>query len=89
VKETERGSLGERVAVLGDISYSSYLLHFPLQLLATSVAVLAGLDRAMFLRVPVLAGFFVVLAVLSYASYALFERPAQSLLRARLLAAPQ
>ena len=81
LKGVKPGELKLTGAVLGDISYSSYLLHFPLQLMAASVVVLAGLDRSSFLSVPVLAGFFLVLAALSYASYALLERPAQSFLR--------
>ncbi|HEU0300260.1 MAG TPA: acyltransferase [Longimicrobium sp.] len=87
VAETVRGSLGKRVAFLGDISYSSYLLHFPLQLVWLHAAALLGMGSAIFLRPATLILFFAVLIPLSLASYHYFERPAQRFLRSRLHAA--
>lgn len=83
LNEALRGSLGKRLAFLGDISYSSYLLHFPLQLVIAMVWVWLGLDRALFYSPWLLAAFFGVLISLSLASYHYLERPAQRLLRQR------
>ena len=82
--EHGRGSPLPGVAWLGQISYSAYLIHFPLQL----VFVLAGLaipDLAAggnFYRSPAsLALFFVALIPLSLASYWWFELPTQRAIR--------
>jgi peptidoglycan/LPS O-acetylase OafA/YrhL len=47
--ETGRGTLGRRLSFLGDISYSSYLLHFPLQMTCVFFAQALGLPRSVFL----------------------------------------
>lgn len=79
--EVKRGSLGKRLAFLGDISYSSYLLHFPLQIV---VLYLAGSDTVF--KTPLaLICFYAVLLPLSLSSYKFLERPCQSLLRSWLL----
>lgn len=83
--ETRRGTLGRRIAVLGDVSYSSYLLHFPLQLIIAIIASLAGLDRLVFYSRAMLLVFFALLLPLSYLSFCCFERPAQAYLRKRWL----
>jgi peptidoglycan/LPS O-acetylase OafA/YrhL len=82
--ETRLKYQAHRFAWLGEISYSSYLLHFPLQLsLVTAASYLGiGLDpssRALFLM------FFVVLILVSLLSFRKFERPVQSYLRNRFL----
>jgi peptidoglycan/LPS O-acetylase OafA/YrhL len=82
--ETRRGSLGRRVALLGDLSYSSYLLHFPLQLGVAIVALSFGVPRAVFLSPWTLLGFFALVLAVSLASHRLFEVPAQRWLRERL-----
>ena len=79
--ETHRGPLGARVAILGDISYSSYLWHFPLQLLATLVVVAAGLSPGVFLSPVTLLLFFAALIAVSAASHRYLEMPAQRALR--------
>ncbi len=81
--ETRRGTLGKRVAVLGDISYSSYLLHFPLQLALLLGATALGI-HARYGSAWLLLAFLVVLAALSLASYRCFEMPVQAALRERL-----
>ncbi len=85
--ETRRGTLGRRLAILGDISYSTYLLHFPLQILFMIAAFALGISTAFFSTLPALLLFFSVLIVLSLASHHFLERPAQSFLRSRLLPA--
>lgn len=74
-----------RAAALGDMSYSSYLLHFPLQMLAVGIATLAGVERSAFHSPWMLAAFIGVLLAASFASHRLFEMPAQRALRTRAL----
>ena len=81
--ETRRGPMGERWAWLGDISYSSYLLHFPLQLTCLAIIFALGYSTDVFLHPAALVGFFAVLIPLSYATYRWFERPAMRTLRRR------
>ncbi len=85
VVETRRGPVGKSVALLGDISYSSYLLHFPLQLAFVSIATGLGLSRAIFLSPYVFTGFFCALFLVSLASFRYLESPLQLALRRRLL----
>jgi peptidoglycan/LPS O-acetylase OafA/YrhL len=87
--ETCRGSLGRRFAVLGDISYSTYLLHFPLQMGFLLAARGLGLSGSVFSSPLTLMLFFLVLIPLSLASHYWFERPMQSFLRKKLLPARQ
>ena len=83
--ETQRGTLAKRLAVLGDISYSSYLLHFPLQLLFAGVVLTSSAQVSFFYSPWALLLFFLVLIPLSLCCYKYFERPSQSLIRARAL----
>lgn len=85
VCEAFRGTLGKRVAFLGNISYSVYLIHFPLQLLFMLGAFAFAIPRETFYSPWVLLAFFCVLILLGLCSYEFFERPAQKLLRAKLL----
>ena len=82
VLETRHGTIARHVAVLGDVSYSSYLLHFPLQLLCVLLLVTAGIAPSILLSRAFMVGFFAVLLLLSFASYRWFERPVQRRLRA-------
>lgn len=83
--ETKRGTLGRRLAFLGDISYSSYLLHFPMQLLFVFATLSFAVPRAAFLSPLAYVLFFSALIATSLASYHWLERPAQSGLRRHLL----
>jgi peptidoglycan/LPS O-acetylase OafA/YrhL len=65
---------------LGDISYSTYLLHFPLVL----VAMLLGLSRYAPSRIFFVT-FLAILIALSLASFHSFEYPMQQFLRRNLL----
>ena len=82
VLETRHGTIARYVAILGDVSYSSYLLHFPLQLLAVLLLMTAGIEPSILVSRPFMLGFFAVLLLVSYASYRWFERPIQLRLRA-------
>ena len=79
--ETRRGTLGRRLAFLGDVSYSSYLLHFPLQLAVVIAFARGGGDAAVFYSRGFMAAFFAVLLLLALCSYHFFEMPAQRLMR--------
>jgi peptidoglycan/LPS O-acetylase OafA/YrhL len=78
--ETENGPVWKRLSFIGDISYSSYLLHFPLQL---AVACLVGVfyEKTIYYSPYFLIGFFLVLIAVSLASYRYLEMPAQKFLR--------
>jgi peptidoglycan/LPS O-acetylase OafA/YrhL len=68
-------------AAIGDISYSSYLLHFPLQLAFAMIVDHLGYDRTYFYSPWMLAMFMAVLIPLSFASHRLFELPMQHIIR--------
>jgi len=69
---------------IGDISYSSYLIHFPLQILFVLVFSWIGLTNAAFYSPWALLAFFLVLIPMSLASFHFLERPAQKAIRGRL-----
>jgi len=83
VLETQHGELLRRAAFLGDVSYSSYLLHFPLQMLAVAAVAALGVDRGVFYSPWALAAFIAVLLAVSFASHRFLELPAQRALRRR------
>jgi peptidoglycan/LPS O-acetylase OafA/YrhL len=73
-------------AWIGDISYASYLLHFPLQILFVLLLDNLGFTRAVFQQPWVMLLFFALLVPLSLACHQWIERPTQRYLRAKLLA---
>jgi peptidoglycan/LPS O-acetylase OafA/YrhL len=81
--ETQRAGFLRRLAWLGDISYASYLLHFPLQLAALGMVGALGFGREVFYSPWTLAAFIALLLAASLASHRLFEMPAQRALRKR------
>ena len=83
--ETKKGSLGKKFALIGDISYSTYLIHFPMQLFLASIAVIFNLDKSLFFTHWFMVLFFTVLFLVSLISHKLFEIPIQNYLRRRLL----
>jgi len=70
---------------LGDISYSTYLIHFPLQLGCVLLAAPLALPLQFFMQGWVMIAFYVALIALGAASYHWFERPAQSWIRSHAL----
>lgn len=82
--ESTSGRRFVRLAFLGDISYSTYLLHFPLQLFVVLLALHFGLMPAFFMQSWAMLAFLAALIGLGTLSYRYFERPAQDLLRGRV-----
>ncbi len=77
-----RHGLGKRYRLVGDITYATYLLHFPLQLLiiGCATALAPGIDY----RSPqFFFAFFAALIGISIVVYRRFELPAQRYLRRR------
>jgi peptidoglycan/LPS O-acetylase OafA/YrhL len=87
--EAQRGAVGKKLSFLGDISYSSYLWHFPLQLLVMLPVVALGIDRSVFYSPLALVAFLGLLIAVSLASFHYLELPAQRSLRRAWGAVPR
>jgi peptidoglycan/LPS O-acetylase OafA/YrhL len=74
------GAVTRRLQWLGDISYSSYLLHFPLQLTLAA----SGL-KINYASPNTLLGFLAMLVAISLASFHWFERPVMNAVRSRVV----
>jgi peptidoglycan/LPS O-acetylase OafA/YrhL len=77
------GASWQRLSFLGDISYSTYLLHFPMQLALALVAAQHDLGPETFENVPALVLFYIVLIGVGALSFRFFERPMQNWLRGK------
>jgi peptidoglycan/LPS O-acetylase OafA/YrhL len=66
---------------LGDISYSTYLIHFPLQLTLALLAARFAWTPETFMQGWVMLAFYAVLIGLGALSYRYFERPMRTLIR--------
>jgi peptidoglycan/LPS O-acetylase OafA/YrhL len=69
---------------LGSISYSSYLLHFPLQLLLALAVVYGIAPRTVYANGVIFAAYFASVLALSTLSYYAFEIPVQRWLRRQM-----
>lgn len=69
----------------GNLTYSSYLLHFPLQLAAVIFVCALGYDESVFKSTLALGVFLLLLFSLSLVAYHFVERPLQDLFRVVLL----
>lgn len=76
-----RPELMKSFGKLGDMSYSSYLLHFPLQIIFAMVMDVLGYSRDVFYNPWMLVMFMAVLIPLSFASHTFFEAPLQRRIR--------
>ena len=71
--------LGRKISVIGDLTYSTYLLHFPLQLII--IGFIQHFDYNLFLGKTFFIIFFIVLLLLSHITYKYFELPSQKYIR--------
>ena len=69
------------LSFFGDISYSAYLLHFPLQLVLVLMALRFGWTPMAFMTPLAILGFFALLIAIATASHYGFERPLQNIIR--------
>ncbi|MFX8616630.1 hypothetical protein ABTM15_20390, partial [Acinetobacter baumannii] len=65
-------------ARLGNATYSSYLIHFPIQLAAVIIVDALGLPRSVFLSPFAVVGYLVLSIGGGLLIYHYFEMPAQS-----------
>ncbi len=79
--EIDRGSILKRLSWIGDITYSSYLLHFPLQLLFALAVSYGIINPKFYLQLNYLILFYLILIPLSYIVHQKFERPMQKAIR--------
>jgi peptidoglycan/LPS O-acetylase OafA/YrhL len=79
-----RHNLGRSCRIIGDITYSTYLIHFPLQILIIYMASICGFSIP-YQSPFVLVLFLVTLLTISIPTHYLFERSAQSFFRKLLL----
>jgi peptidoglycan/LPS O-acetylase OafA/YrhL len=70
-----------RLAPFGNLTYSSYLIHFPLQLAIVSIVDWLGIGRTAFLSPVVFISYTVTTFILAAAVYHAFEAPAQNAIR--------
>lgn len=80
--DTRANQIGSRIAFIGNMGYSSYLLHFPLQI---AFVLLLGNDLRLYSLPATFLTFFFVLVILSLVSYEYFERPVQNAIRRKFL----
>lgn len=71
------------LAYLGEISYSVYMLHFPVQLLMTTSDEIYGLKLARS-SIEFFFAYAAITIVFSAVSFHFFERPVQALIRGRI-----
>ena len=83
--EIQKKASYKSIAWIGDITYSSYLIHFPLQIVAGILLIQMSLGSSFYLRSEFLVGFMVVLFALSLATYRYFEMPAQRWVRQKFM----
>ncbi len=79
--EMKSGSILRRFAFLGNATYASYLMHFPIQLGMVIFLDAVGFSRTVFFSHVALVVYLAVVIGISLAVFHLFELPAQGWLR--------
>ena len=79
--EINKGDFLKPISWIGNITYSSYLLHFPLQLVFVLGVSFGILNFDFYFNSSYLLVFFVLLISLSYITFIGFERPVQNFIR--------
>jgi peptidoglycan/LPS O-acetylase OafA/YrhL len=79
--ELKAGLFLKHLAFLGNATYSSYLLHFPIQLGMVSIVDALGYSRTIFLMPVVFVTYLSLVIGTSLAVYRVFEHPAQRWIR--------
>ena len=82
--ETWLKPITSKLARIGDISYSSYLLHFPLQLVFVIAVDGLSMDRQMFYSNRTFVVFILILIPMCLMCHRYFEVPVQRAIRASL-----
>lgn len=77
-----RWKFGKRLSLLGDISYSMYLIHFPLQLAVVILVIRMKVYPSVYYSPIFFVLFITVLVLLSIGSHKYLEMPAQRWIRA-------
>lgn len=77
--------LGSKVRVVGDLTYSTYLLHIPVQISTLIILESLGVDRAVVSSVWFFAGFLIVVFVISHFSFKYLETPSRVAIRDYML----
>lgn len=75
------GGLYRFLSRFGDISYATYMLHFPLQIVVALIVLHSGLGTSVFEHDLTLIAFYVVLIALGALVWRYFELPVQQCLR--------
>jgi peptidoglycan/LPS O-acetylase OafA/YrhL len=79
----EKFSFKNLFKILGNLTYSLYLLHFPLQLFIILVFNIFLISSSIFISKYFFFIFFIVLFVISYLSYKFYEYPLNKLIRSK------
>lgn len=82
--ETQKKNFGKNIAMIGNWSYSLYLIHFPLQLVIVCISKSFGFNDTIYHSTAFCMAFFVLLISLSNYSYKYIEVPARNFIRKRL-----
>ena len=83
--ETGGCAFYRRVSRIGDITFASYLLHFPIQISIAAAVIATGASASWFQSGFGMIAFFAILIAVSFACFRWFERPTQRMLRAFFL----
>lgn len=76
-------SFGKNISVIGDLTYSTYLIHFPLQLILVGFSQYFGYQ--FYYGTIFFIFYFSVLIITSYVVYKRFEMPAQKYIRRKFI----